>query len=145
MSVIILKFNMNWVCCMTATCWFHCRWDCSRWVASCSLLNKWLIEGGALCTTVHAPQQGTYILFLAYFSSPCVSKLYIFDRHLFWVVGFCFSGIELDISVTQLPKYLRLRGITNQFPFVYTIAKCQYKLLSLSFIIIRLLYVISLC
>ena len=45
---------MAWVCGMAATCWLHCRWDCSRWVATCSLLDKWLIEGGTLCTTLHA-------------------------------------------------------------------------------------------
>ena len=37
-----------------------------------------------------------------------------------------FSGLKCDILETQFRKYTRLVGITNQFPFVYTIAKCQY-------------------
>ena len=45
---------------------------------------------------------------------------------MFWVVRYCFSGLELDISVTQFPKFLWREGITNQFSFVYTFAKCQY-------------------
>ena len=35
---------------------------------------------------------------------------------------------------TQLPKCQRPKGITNQFPFEYIVVKCQYKLLSLSFV-----------
>ena len=45
-----------------------------------------------------------------------------------------FSGLELDILVTQSQKCLLLKGISNQFPLKYTVVKCQYKLLSLSFI-----------
>ena len=37
---------------MAATCWFVCMWFCNTWVATCCLLNGWLIEGGALCTTL---------------------------------------------------------------------------------------------
>ena len=40
---------------------------------------------------------------------------------------YSFSGLELDTSVTQIPKYLRLKGITNQFSLKYTVVKCQYN------------------
>ena len=39
-----------------------------------------------------------------------------------------FSGLKSDILVTQSTKYLRLKGITNQFPFGYTVATCHYLL-----------------
>ena len=45
---------------------------------------------------------------------------------LFWVARYCSSGLRWDILVTQFPKCTPLRGMVNQFPFVYTIAKCQY-------------------
>ena len=48
---------------------------------------------------------------------------------LLWAARYCFSGLDWCISVTQFLKCTRLRGITNQFPYVYTIAKCQFTFL----------------
>ena len=41
------------------------------------------------------------------------------EKQMFRVVRYSFSGLKPDISVTQFPKSIRLKGITNQFPFVY--------------------------
>ena len=41
-----------------------------------------------------------------------------------------FSGLKWHILVTQSPKYTRLKRITNQFIFVYTVVKSLYILLS---------------
>ena len=38
-----------------------------------------------------------------------------------------FLGPKVVILGTQSPKYLQDKGITNQFPFVYTIAKCLFN------------------
>ena len=40
---------------------------------------------------------------------------------LFWVARYCFSELKWDISVTLFPKRTQLKGITKQFPLVYTI------------------------
>ena len=37
-----------------------------------------------------------------------------------------FSGLKCLIFVTQSPKYTRLKRITNQFSFVYTVVKSLY-------------------
>ena len=57
----------------------------------------------------------------------------VFHTEVFWVARYCFSGLNSYISVSHFPKCTQLRGITTEFPFVYTIVKCQCKLVSLSF------------
>ena len=52
------------------------------------------------------------------------------DRLFVHICSYCalsFSRLELDTLVTQSPKCLQLKGITNQFPLKYTVVKCQYK------------------
>ena len=60
--------------------------------------------------------------------------VHVCGRLMFWVASYCLSGLECDISVTQFTHCTRLRGITNQFSFVYTISKwlCCCHLLSVA-------------
>ena len=57
-----------------------------------------------------------------------------------WIVrvlscGLSFSGLELDHLVTQSPKWATTQRDFKPVPFKYTVVKCQYKLLSLQFIV----------
>ena len=54
-----------------------------------------------------------------------------------------FSGLKLNILVTQSPKYTSLMRITNQFPFVYMIAKSLYIQLSFTSLVFGQLKLLS--
>ena len=45
------------------------------------------------------------------------------DLVLSWFARIGSSGLKCHILVTQSPKYTRLKRITNQFSFLYTVVK----------------------
>ena len=62
--------------------------------------------------------RGVCAMFLKSSNKKCERKLYVLSCALL------FSGLKLDILVTQSPKCLRQTGLQNQFSFVYIVAKC---------------------
>ena len=51
-----------------------------------------------------------------------------------YTIPLVFSGLKCHISVTQFPKYTRLKSIANQLSFVYNVVKSLYILLPCQFV-----------
>ena len=79
---------------------------------SISIVSKLVVSNGSFHAfyVVFFPLE--YILSISLCSGLCA------------IIG--FRGLKFHVSVTQSPKYTRLKRITNQFSFVYTVVKSLY-------------------